>query len=137
LEVDIVMYSPLSLLVFSVIVKFLSVASTADSVAHTVTISSPSETLTMAGTDTVTSARMNENSMVMNQFLNYLLSLSVMVIVVTSGIPALMLASNTVSVRVKVWLLSNALSSMIEMSTHLVALFNDPDTNVRLDETGM
>ncbi len=42
-------------LVASVIVKFLSVSSTTDSVAHTSTIPSPSPTVSMAGTDTDTS----------------------------------------------------------------------------------
>ncbi len=47
---------PVPSLVASDMLKSLSVSSTADSVAHTRTIPSPSLTLSMAETDTVTSA---------------------------------------------------------------------------------
>ncbi len=49
------MSKPVSSLVVSVTVRFLSVSSTAESVAHTCTVSSYSITRSMAGTDTDTS----------------------------------------------------------------------------------
>ena len=48
-------YLPVPLLVVSVMVKSLSVASTADSAAHTCTIPSPSPMNVVSGIDTVTS----------------------------------------------------------------------------------
>ena len=116
-------------------VKFLSVSSTADSVAHTCTISSPSATLNVDGTFTITSAQSEEMFKLYTPNFIDQPSLSITVTVV-SAFPIITsrdddVASSTVKVRSP----SNALLSDTVMSIHLVELLADANVKTSVDTT--
>ncbi len=101
--------------------KFLSVLFIEVSVAHTSTIPSPSPTLIMAGTDTVTSVGIGLMVYLVPtktlSYSDYKPSLSVMIMVV-SLFPSITSGSDEVSITMKVMFPSNISSFSKEMVTH-------------------
>ena len=121
-------------LVANVMVKLLWICSIVDTVVHTRTIPSPSPMLIRDGTATVTTAmNFSNNHFLKLRLASYIPSLSSMVMVVI--LMTVTLESDVVRVTVKVSSSSSALSSIMEMLTHLVALFVDPELKASLTET--